>query len=286
MKWKDNKYDLNNYFKCQDKLFNFKPPLIMGVLNVTPNSFFEGSRNPLLADAISHANKMIEEGADIIDIGGISTRPNADLLTGEEEIKRIIPVIKEIRNNHPKVLLSCDTFRADVAKVAVDSGADMINDVYGGRYDKNMFQTVAQLDVPYILMHSRGFAGNMQNLCDYDDVVTDVCFELSQSLSKLRSFGVKDVIIDPGFGFAKTLDQNYELFEGLSLLKVLGCTLLVGVSRKSMIYKQLNTTSSDSLTGTTVLNTVGLLNDVSIVRVHDVREAVEARQLILKLKEQ
>lgn len=285
MEWKDNKYDLNNYFKCQDKLFNFTRPLIMGVLNVTPNSFYEDSRKPLLNDAIFQANEMIERGVDIIDIGGISTQPNADLLSSEEEISRVIPVIKEIRKNHPKVLLSIDTFRSDVAQVAVDSGADIINDVYGGRFDKNMFQTVAKLDVPYILMHSRGFAEDMQTFCDYEDVVADVCFELSQSLTQLRTLGVKDIIVDPGFGFAKTLDQNYQLFKGISFLKTLNCPILVGISRKSMIYKLLNTSPTHTMTGTTVLNTIGLLNDASIIRVHDVKEAIETRQMILKLKE-
>lgn len=286
MKWKDNKYDLNKYFKCQDKLFNLKPPLIMGVLNITPNSFFEESRKPLLSDAILQANKLIDEGADIIDIGGVSTQPNAELLTAKEEISRILPILKELRKNHPKTLLSIDTFRADVAQIAVEAGADIINDVYGGRYDKNMFKTVAQLDVPYILMHSRGFANNMQDLCKYDDVVTDVCYELSLSLSQLRAMGIKDVIIDPGFGFAKDVHQNYQLFNGISFLETLDCPILIGISRKSMIYNYLNTIPSNSLNGTSILNTFSLLNNTSILRVHDVKEAVEAKQLILKIKEE
>ena len=284
MKWKDNKYDLNNYFKSKDKLFISQPPLIMGVLNVTPNSFFEGSRTPVFEMAISQADKMIKEGADIIDIGGVSTQLNADLLSLEEEVQRVVPVIKEIRKKHPKILISSDTFRSEVAKITVEAGADIINDVYGGRYDKNMFATIANLDVPYILMHSRGFSDTMQKKCIYKDVVSEVCFELSQSLSSLRSLGVKDVILDPGFGFAKDLEQNYQLLEGLSFLHLLNCPLLIGVSRKSMIYNYLKSTPSNALTGTVVLNTFGLLKNASIVRVHDVKEAVEARQLILKLK--
>ncbi len=284
MKWKDNKYDLNNYFKSKNKLFIFQHPMVMGVLNITPNSFYEDSRNPSFEMAIAQADKMIQEGVDIIDIGGVSTQLNADLLTFEEEVGRVVPAIKEIKRNHPNILISSDTFRSEVAKITVDAGADIINDVYGGRYDKNMFSTVAQLDVPYILMHSRGFSNTMQEQCNYKDVVSDVCYELSQSLFELRSLGVKDVILDPGFGFAKSLDQNYQLFEGLPFLQTLDCPLLVGISRKSMIYNYLKSTPSQSLIGTTVLNTIGLLKSASIVRVHDVKEAVEVRELILKLK--
>lgn len=286
MKGQAEKYDFKSHIKCRGKLLNFQPPLIMGILNVTPNSFYKGSRNPTIEKALLQAQKMINEGVDIIDIGGVSTRPKADLLSSEEELNRILPIIKEIKKNHPTVLLSVDTFRAKVAENAVAYGADIINDVYGGRYDKNMFQTVAKLDVPYILMHSRGFSKNMQDLCTYEDVVAEVCHELSQDISQLRSLGVKDIIIDPGFGFAKSLNQNFQLLKGIPFLNALGCPLLIGISRKSMIYKHLNTSPEHSLTGTTVLNTVGLLKNASIVRVHDVKEAFETRQLLLKLNEQ
>jgi dihydropteroate synthase len=181
-------------------------------------------------------------------------------------------------------LISIDTFRADVARQAIKAGAHIINDVYGGRYDDEMFDTVADLDVPYILMHSRGNAGSMQELTNYKDIVMDVCNELSQSVEILRSKGVKDIIVDPGFGFAKTLAQNYDLFEGLQYLSILDCPILLGVSRKSMIYKLLNTKPSESLTGTVVLNTIGMRNRVSIIRVHDVKEAIAVRQILKMLK--
>jgi dihydropteroate synthase len=284
MEVKDNKYDLINWFKCQDKLHNLKSPLVMGVLNVTPDSFYQDSRKTNFQEAISQVHKMIEEGVDIIDVGGVSTRPNADLLGSEEELKRVVPVISEINNLYPDVLISIDTFRADVARQAIKAGAHIINDVYGGRYDDEMFDTVADLDVPYILMHSRGNAGSMQELTNYKDIVMDVCNELSQSVEILRSKGVKDIIVDPGFGFAKTLAQNYDLFEGLQYLSILDCPILLGVSRKSMIYKLLNTKPSESLTGTVVLNTIGMRNRVSIIRVHDVKEAIAVRQILKMLK--
>ena len=284
MEVKDNKYDLINGFKSHDKFYNLNSPLVMGVLNVTPDSFYEDSRKHNFEEAMSQISKMIGAGADIIDVGGVSTRPNADLLSNDEELKRVIPIIKEISQRYPEILISIDTFRADVAREAIFAGAHIINDVYGGRYDDKMFDTVAELDVPYVLMHSRGDAQNMQDLCDYKDVVMDVCNDLSQSIQLLRSKGVKDIIVDPGFGFAKSIEQNYELFEGLQFLKLLDCSLLVGVSRKSMIYKTLNTTASESLNGTTVLNTLGMLKGASIIRVHDVKEAVEVVQLIAALK--
>lgn len=284
MEWKDNKYDLINRVKCNDKLHNLNSTLVMGVLNVTPDSFYQDSRNSDYSDAIAHVHKMIEEGVDIIDVGGVSTRQNADLLSSKEELSRIIPVISQISKTYPEILISVDTFRADVAREAINAGAHMVNDVYGGRYDKQMFDTVAELDVPYILMHSRGDAESMQELTNYKDVVIDVCNELSTAIESLRSKGVKDVIIDPGFGFAKTLEQNYQLLEGLRYLELLGCPILIGISRKSMIYKLLNTSPLESLIGTTVLNTVGMLKNASIIRVHDIKEANEVNKLLEALK--
>lgn len=284
MEWKDNKYDLINWIKCNDKLHNLNSTLVMGVLNVTPDSFFEDSRKDDFDESISQVHKMIREGVDIIDVGGISTRPNADLLSSKEEMKRVIPVIAEISKLFPGILISIDTFRADVAREAIGAGAHIINDVYGGRFDDNMFDTVAELDVPYILMHSRGDAENMQDLTNYKDVISTVCLELSIGIQKLRSKGVKDIIIDPGFGFAKTLDQNYELLEGLQYLEVLNCPILVGISRKSMIYNLLNSSPLTALTGTIVLNTVGVLKNASIIRVHDVEEATEVKKILNALK--
>jgi len=284
MKSKDNNYDLNNRFRYKDKLINLQNPLIMGILNVTSNSFFEKSRKSGLHEAIQHVEEMVRAGADIIDVGGISTRPKADLFNIDEELNRVIPVIKAIREKYPDLIISVDTFRSKVAYESVKAGADIVNDVYGGRYDEEMFDIVAELQVPYILMHSRGDSHNMQDLCHYDDVVEEVCFELSEQVEILKSKGVKDIILDPGFGFAKTLEQNFELLKNIHYLKVLGLPMLIGISRKSMIYKLFDFEPKDALNGTTVLNTFALLNDAKIIRVHDVKEAYQVKQLILKMK--
>lgn len=284
MKSKDNNYDLNNRFRYKDKLINLQNPLIMGILNVTSNSFFEKSRKSGLHEAIQHVEEMVRAGADIIDVGGISTRPKADLFNIDEELNRVIPVIKAIREKYPDLIISVDTFRSKVAYESVKAGADIVNDVYGGRYDEEMFDIVAELQVPYILMHSRGDSHNMQDLCHYDDVVEEVCFELSEQVEILKSKGVKDIILDPGFGFAKTLEQNFELLKNIHYLKVLGLPMLIGISRKTMIYKLFDFEPKDALNGTTVLNTFALLNDAKIIRVHDVKEAYQVKQLILKMK--
>lgn len=284
MKSKDNNYDLNNRFRYKDKLINLQNPLIMGILNVTSNSFFEKSRKSGLHEAIQHVEEMVRAGADIIDVGGISTRAKADLFNIDEELNRVIPVIKAIREKYPDLIISVDTFRSKVAYESVKAGADIVNDVYGGRYDEEMFDIVAELQVPYILMHSRGDSHNMQDLCHYDDVVEEVCFELSEQVEILKSKGVKDIILDPGFGFAKTLEQNFELLKNIHYLKVLGLPMLIGISRKSMIYKLFDFEPKDALNGTTVLNTFALLNDAKIIRVHDVKEAYQVKQLILKMK--
>lgn len=284
MKSKDNNYDLNNRFRYKDKLINLQNPLIMGILNVTSNSFFEKSRKSGLHEAIQHVEEMVRAGADIIDVGGISTRAKADLFNIDEELNRVIPVIKAIREKYPDLIISVDTFRSKVAYESVKAGADIVNDVYGGRYDEEMFDIVAELQVPYILMHSRGDSHNMQDLCHYDDVVEEVCFELSEQVEILKSKGVKDIILDPGFGFAKTLEQNFELLKNIHYLKVLGLPMLIGISRKTMIYKLFDFEPKDALNGTTVLNTFALLNDAKIIRVHDVKEAYQVKQLILKMK--
>lgn len=280
---KDNNYDSKSMTLGDDKLFHLNSPVIMGIINVTPDSFYKESRTNTSHEIIAQVKAMIEADAQVIDVGGVSTRPGADLLTSDQEIERIIPVIRSIRLNFPEIIISVDTFRSDVAKAAIENGANIINDVYGGRYDGNMFDTVAELQVPYILMHSRGDAKNMQDLCQYENVAEEVCYELSESLKQLRDRGVKDVIIDPGFGFAKNLEQNYELFQNLSLLELLDCPILVGVSRKSMIYKTFETSAQEALNGTSVLNTIGLMKNASIIRVHDVKEAKEVMQIVSKL---
>ncbi|MCO5270016.1 MAG: dihydropteroate synthase [Brumimicrobium sp.] len=280
MEGKDTKYRLNKQIICKDNLIDLSFPLVMGVINVTPDSFYKGSRNDSVNTVLNRVKIMVDQGVDIIDVGGISTRSGADLMTEKEELERILPVIQEIRQKYPNLLVSIDTFRSSVAKQAVECGAHIINDVYGGRMDSKMFEVVAELNVPYILMHSRGDASNMQSLCYYEDVVQDVILELSKAIKNLRELGVKDVIIDPGFGFAKNLEQNYELMRGLSYLELLNCPLLVGISRKSMVYKFLECSPETALNGTTVLNTIALLNNTSIIRVHDVKEARETIKII------
>ena len=272
---KDNKIIPNFQIKCKDKLLDLSKPLVMGILNVTPDSFYKGSRVKSIGVILATVQTMLEDGASIIDIGGVSTRPGADPVSMQEELNRIIPAINAIVDEFPGVIISVDTFRAEVASKAVKAGASIVNDVSGGRLDSKMFETIAELDVPYVLMHSRGDSKNMQSLTDYKNVVQDVISELSRDLQKLRSVGVKDVIIDPGFGFAKTIDQNYELLNGLEHFKVLGCPLLVGVSRKSMIYKRLKINPEEALNGTTVLNTIGVAKGAKILRVHDVKEAMQ-----------
>lgn len=281
---KDNNYDSKYMIKGGDKLYDLKSPLIMGIVNVTPDSFYEASRLGNSVDIMAEIERMVSAGTQIIDVGGVSTRPGADLLSSDEEMERIIPVIKLIRKTFPELIISVDTFRSDVAKEAVLNGANIINDVYGGRYDGQMFETVAALKVPYILMHSRGDASNMQDLCEYQNVTEDVCLELSQSIQLLRSKGAKDIIVDPGFGFAKNLEQNYELFQNLSQLEILDCPILVGISRKSMIYKLLDIDAKNALNGTSVLNAIGLLKGASIIRVHDAKEANEVRRIVSMLK--
>ena len=259
---------------------------MMGILNVTPDSFFAPSRHSAdSADEIlERASAMIRDGASILDIGGYSTRPGAEDPDPEEEKARIVPAISLIRKHFPDILISADTFRAEVAEAAIEAGADIINDVAGGNLDEKMFGTVARLNVPYILMHMRGTPKTMSRLTDYDDFPGDVLRELAEKLHRLRALGVKDIIIDPGFGFAKTPDQNFSLLAHLPLFRELGCPILVGVSRKSTITRTLGIPTEEALNGTTVLNTVSLMNGADILRVHDVREAMEAILLTEKVK--
>lgn len=259
---------------------------MMGILNVTPDSFFAPSRHSAdSADEIlERASAMIRDGASILDIGGYSTRPGAEDPDPEEEKARIVPAISLIRKHFPDILISADTFRAEVAEAAIEAGADIINDVAGGNLDEKMFGTVARLNVPYILMHMRGTPKTMSRLTDYDDFPGDVLRELAEKLHQLRALGVKDIIIDPGFGFAKTPDQNFSLLAHLPLFRELGCPILVGVSRKSTITRTLGIPTEEALNGTTVLNTVSLMNGADILRVHDVREAMEAILLTEKVK--
>lgn len=262
------------------KLLDLSTPQVMGILNVTPDSFFSGSRVLQIEDAYKKADKMLSEGASMLDIGGHSTRPGADAVSEEEELNRVLPVVEMLRKRFPEAIISIDTFRASVARKSIEAGAHIINDIAGGNLDPLMFETVAELNVPYILMHSRGTPQTMKELNQYDDLVTDVLRELQTKIYQLRQLGVKDIVADMGFGFAKNADQNYILLRELRAFEALEVPLLVGVSRKSMIWRKLDITPDQSLNGTTALNTVAILNGANILRVHDVKEAIEVVKLV------
>lgn len=264
--------------------FTITRPWVMGILNVTPDSFWAGSRCDTQQAIEQRVATMIDEGADAIDIGAYSTRPGAAEVTVHDEMARLDRAMHIVRDMAPDLPTSVDTFRADVAQFAVEQlGVDIINDVSGGTLDNDMFATVARLRVPYVLMHMRGTPATMQQLTDYDNVVADVLADLRVKLDKLHDCGVRDVLIDPGFGFSKTLEQNYQLMARLADFHQLNAPLLVGISRKSMIYKALDCTADQALNGTTVLNTLALQAGTHILRVHDVRHAVEARILVGKI---
>jgi dihydropteroate synthase len=268
---------------CNSSLIDLTLPKVMGILNVTPNSFYDGGKHKELNSIIQQVEKMLTEGACFIDIGAYSSKPSAEFVSEEEEIKRLIPVIKELVTIFPMINLSVDTFRANVAKEAVENGVAIVNDISAGVLDEKMLETVANLKVPYIMMHMKGNPQTMQSLTQYDDIVKEMIFYFSERINKARSFGISDIIIDPGFGFAKTLDQNYEVLQKMELFSMLELPLLVGVSRKSMIYKVLDTQPEEALNGTSVLNTIALQKGAKILRVHDVKEAIECIKLVTKL---
>ncbi|WP_435413749.1 dihydropteroate synthase [Psychroserpens mesophilus] len=251
----------------------------MGILNVTPDSFYDGGRFRNTSSVMRQVDQMLEEGATFIDVGAYSSKPNADDVSETEELQRILPVVDLIIKNFPEILLSVDTFRSEVAKQCIDAGASLINDISAGHLDKNMLKTVAKLKVPYIMMHMRGTPKTMQQQTHYKNLVKEILFYFSERIEKARALGIVDLIIDPGFGFAKTLEQNYELLNKLELLNITDLPLLVGMSRKSMIYKTLDTSAEHALNGTTVLNTIALQKGAHILRVHDVKEAVESIKL-------
>lgn len=267
------------------RLAEYDHPAVMGILNVTPDSFYAGSRVTGTVELHRRVERMLAQGADIIDVGGYSSRPGADDVSPEEEMARVRRGVEAIRRVSADIPVSVDTFRADVARHAVlDWGADIVNDISGGAIDSGMFPTVAELKVPYVLMHMRGTPATMQTMTDYEDVTADVVAELSGLMHQLELAGVADIIIDPGFGFAKTLDQNYELMRHLpQMAQLLGKPVLVGISRKSMITKLLSVTADEALPGTVALNTFALLNGASILRVHDVEAAVQAVRIVSRL---
>lgn len=268
---------------CKGKLIDLTHPRVMGILNITPNSFFDGGKYKTESEILSQVEKMLNDGATFIDVGAYSSKPNADAVTVEEELARIVPVVERIVNNFPEALLSIDTFRSEVAQACIEKGAAIINDISAGDLDDRMFEVVGKYNVPYIMMHMRGTPQTMQTMTDYDDIVKEILFYFSEKIAKARTFGINDLIIDPGFGFAKTVDQNYEIVRKLELFSSLELPLLAGFSRKSMIYKLLDTSADQALNGTTVLNIIGLNKGARIVRVHDVKEAVECVQLWNKI---
>jgi dihydropteroate synthase len=266
---------------CNGKLLDLSSPVVMGILNITPDSFYDGGKYPTTANALVHAERMISEGAAIIDIGAVSTRPDAIEIDEKEEWSRLKNVLPALRKKFPETIISVDTWRSSVAREAVACGADMINDISGGQFDQEMFAAIAGLQVAYIMMHTQGTPAAMQINPQYADVVDDVFDFFAENLRKLNKMGVsKNIIIDPGFGFGKTAKHNYELLSRLSKFKSFGFPVLAGLSRKSMIYKILGNQPSEALAGTIVLNTIALMNGAEILRVHDVREAVEAIKLV------
>lgn len=263
------------------RLLELREPQIMGILNVTPDSFFSESRTPDEEHIAQRVKQMMNDGADMIDIGGYSSRPGANNVSTEEEMNRLRRGLRIIRKLYPDVPVSVDTFRADVARMCIEEeGADIINDISGGMMDRQMFRTVAQLHVPYIMMHMQGTPDSMQLAPHYDNLRQEVMLYFAERIDRLCQMGVKDIIVDPGFGFGKTMEHNYELMAHLEDFHVFGLPLLVGISRKSMIYKLLGGTPQTSLNGTTVLNTIALTKGAHILRVHDVKEAVEAKRIV------
>ena len=269
---------------CKGTLIDFEMPKVMGILNITPDSFFDGGKYGADAKMLRQVEKMLSEGADFIDVGAYSSRPGANYVPESEEVERIVPVIKSILKEYPDALLSIDTFRSEVAKACIGNGAAMINDISAGNLDEKMLETIAKLQVPYIMMHMRGNPQTMQQFTDYGDIAKDMLLYFSERIRAARNLGINDLIADPGFGFSKTLDQNYEVLQKLDLFQMLELPLLAGVSRKSMIYKTLGNSAAEALNGTTVINTLALSKGANILRVHDVKEAVEAVQLYQKMK--
>ena len=263
---------------------NLDEPIIMGILNVTPDSFFDGGKYLNEADITKQVSIMIKNGAKIIDVGGYSTRPNAAEVSEEEELKRVIPIIKLISTQFPDLIISIDTFRSDVAKKAIESGANLINDISGGSFDSDMFNTVAELNIPYILMHIKGTPKTMQENPTYTNVVEEVKEYFKTKITNLNQLGLTNIILDLGFGFGKTVDHNYQLLNALDEFHSFNLPILTGISRKSMINKVLDISPQEALNGTTVLNTIALMKGTNILRVHDVKEAKEAVILVERLK--
>jgi dihydropteroate synthase len=272
------------FINCKGRLTDLSSPKVMGILNCTPDSFFDGGKYYNEPQLMRQAEKMLTDGADFIDLGAYSSKPNADFVSEEQELQRIVPVVELLIRHFPDVLISIDTFRANVAEACIQNGAALINDISAGHLDEAMLATVGRLKVPYIMMHMRGTPQTMVKLTYYDDIIKEMLLYFSERIHEARSNGIDDIIIDPGFGFAKTLSQNYEVLHKMDLFSATGLPLLAGVSRKSMIYKLLDTTPQEALNGTTVVNTISLTKGAKILRVHDVKEAVEAVRIFEALQ--
>ncbi len=284
MEAKDTAFYHKKTLNIRGTLMNLAQPKVMGIINSTPDSFYDGGKNATLPAALNQISEMLSAGADIIDVGGHSTKPNAVTVDAETEKQRVLPLIEAAVKEFPQIVVSVDTFRSTIAKQAIEAGASIINDVSGGDLDIEMFDTVAQLKVPYILMHMRGTPSTMQKMTKYEHLINDITLELSRKIYRLRDLSVNDIIVDPGLGFAKSIDQNYEILKNLAYFDCLDCPIMIGLSRKSMIFKTLDVNVSDSLNGTTALNMVALMNGANILRVHDVQEAVETVKLFNKLQ--
>ncbi len=267
---------------CKGRLVTVDNPLVMGIINVTPDSFYEGSRFMENAVILKMAEKMIKDGSDILDLGAQSTRPGSERISAEEELKRIVPAIEAIHSEFPNALLSIDTFYGKVAKESVEAGASIVNDISAGSLDESMLNTVANLNVPYICMHMKGTPDNMQSQAHYDNLSLEILDFFIKKIDECLKAGIKDIILDPGFGFAKTINHNFELLKSLSLFKILERPVLIGISRKSTIYKTLGVSAAEALNGTTFLHAIALLNGANILRVHDVKEAKEAVKLFVE----
>lgn len=269
---------------CKGNLIDLSTPKVMGILNITPNSFYDGGKFQEESVILNQVEKLLNEGATFIDIGAYSSKPNAEFVSEEEELQRILPILQQIIKQFPDIIVSIDTFRAEVAKQCVLNGAALINDISAGHLDEKMLPTIAELQVPYIMMHMKGNPQTMQSLTHYDDIVKEMIYYFSERIFEARKLGINDLIVDPGFGFAKTLEQNYEVMQKLDIFKQLELPLLVGISRKSMIYKLLETSAQEALNGTTFLNAIALEKGANILRVHDVKEAVEGLKLFGMLR--
>ncbi len=273
----------NTMLNCNGILLELQQPVVMGILNITPDSFFDGGKHTSNLLIMKQVEKMISEGVAIIDVGGMSSRPGAALISEEEEFGRIIPAIQEINKHFPQIIISVDTWRANIAKASVEAGAGLINDISGGQLDEKLFETVAKLRVPLVLMHLKGTPETMQTQAHYENLCEEILTYFIQKIGQLRALGIKDIILDPGFGFAKTIDHNYELLKKMEVFKILGLPVLAGISRKSMIYKVLECGPAEALNGTSALHIVALQQGAKILRTHDVKEAVEVIRLFEKL---